>query len=154
MPATPRDGWETEPRELDEVRPGLDVGSPLSVPAGRYALVVTLDASLARVFPPPPPARHLVLDLRDAYMEREDEVVEVVGQVVSTLADGGRVLVRCAMGLNRSGLIAAGTLIALGTDPDAAIAELRAVRHPDMLGNDAYVGWLTTDAVRLLRAAS
>jgi hypothetical protein len=42
--------------------------------------------------------------------------------------DGKRVLVHCAAGINRSGLLSAAALIRSGEDPDDAIATVRAAR--------------------------
>jgi hypothetical protein len=53
-----------------------------------------------------------------------------------------RLLVRCQMGWNRSGLIAAGILIAEGHDPQNVIETIRDVRGPDALGNVSFVDFL------------
>jgi len=51
----------------------------------------------------------------------------------------GRVLVTCAMGVNRSGMIAALGLCRIGLAPQEAIDLLRAMRDPVVLCNEQFV---------------
>lgn len=55
---------------------------------------------------------------------------------------GQTCLVHCQAGLNRSGLIAATTLIERGATPDEAISLLRAKRSPLVLCNETFENWL------------
>lgn len=52
---------------------------------------------------------------------------------------GNRVLITCAMGLNRSGVVTAMTLRQLGFDPDEAIEMVRAARGQLALCNPRFV---------------
>ena len=60
-------------------------------------------------------------------------------------ASGRRVLIRCAGGMNRSGLLVGLTLVRSGFSPDEAIEMIRERRHRWALNNQAFV--------ELLRAA-
>lgn len=71
---------------------------------------------------------------------------EIANQVVSALERGGKVLVHCQAGLNRSNLIAALALIKRGRTPTEAIALLREKRSPVVLCNQAFEHWLLTEA--------
>jgi len=81
----------------------------------------------------------------------EDEVDpkarSVAGFVAALIASGNRVLIHCTQGLNRSGLLAALTLMHMGRTPVDAIETVREARGRDeegfgALGNDAFVRWL------------
>ncbi|HEY2220504.1 protein-tyrosine phosphatase family protein [Actinomycetospora sp.] len=67
-----------------------------------------------------------------------DTLVALADLVRSMRAAGKRVLVHCAAGINRSGLLAAASLIREGTDPDDAIATVRAARA-GALNNPEFV---------------
>ena len=70
----------------------------------------------------PLPTRHVPLALRTAV------------EVARLWAHGSRILVTCAMGRNRSGLISALALMELGHSADAAIAAVRKAR-PNAIDN-------------------
>lgn len=55
-----------------------------------------------------------------------------------------RILVHCAAGLNRSGLIVALALCKLGISPPQAIQILRAKRHPAVLRNRRFEAYVLT----------
>ena len=57
-------------------------------------------------------------------------------------AAGRRVLVRCAGGMNRSGLVTAMTLMNAGHSADAAIALVRSGRSEWALSNSSFVAYL------------
>lgn len=57
-------------------------------------------------------------------------------------ASGRRVLVRCAGGMNRSGLITAMVLMRAGHSADAAISLVRKGRSEDALSNSSFVRYL------------
>ncbi len=68
-----------------------------------------------------------------------------LGQWVAQLVESGlTVQVLCAAGLNRSGLIVARALIAMGHDPEKAIEMIRAKR-PQALHNSVFVEWLLSE---------
>jgi protein-tyrosine phosphatase len=76
---------------------------------------------------PPPTAR----EVRDARAAGH--------QVAGFLRAGKRVLVTCAMGLNRSGLVAGLALMeAYGMDADSVIRAIRGSRSPDALNNHYF----------------
>jgi hypothetical protein len=54
-------------------------------------------------------------------------------------ASGRRVLIRCAGGMNRSGLLVGLTLVRSGFSPDEALDMIRERRHPWALNNRAFV---------------
>jgi protein-tyrosine phosphatase len=59
---------------------------------------------------------------------------------------GRRVLVHCWAGLNRSGVVTARALMAMGTSVTEAIAAVRESRGPYALSNRAFVEWLYEEA--------
>lgn len=66
-----------------------------------------------------------------------------LADVVSAALDrGGKVLVHCQAGLNRSNLVTALALIKRGRAPAEAIALLREKRSPVVLCNQAFEAWL------------
>jgi protein-tyrosine phosphatase len=71
--------------------------------------------------------------------EAIDELGEAVAGHVRT---GARVVVNCAAGRNRSGLLVARALIALGHPAAEAIRLVRAARGPHALSNRGFVRWL------------
>lgn len=78
-----------------------------------------------------------------------ESLLEAVACVLIGL-DDGKTLVHCQAGLNRSGLVAALTLMALGMTPDEAVELLREKRCDAVLCNPAFARWLHTDAAREL----
>ena len=52
----------------------------------------------------------------------------LVGQIADLLRDGRKVVVHCRAGIGRSGMVTAGTLIALGFESDAAIEQVSIYR--------------------------
>lgn len=72
--------------------------------------------------------------------------VKTIALAVATLLEQGRkVLVTCKMGWNRSGLVAAETMILSGVPPLVAIATIRRRRGGLALSNPAFVHALVTD---------
>lgn len=78
--------------------------------------------------------------------------------VQRALATGGRVLVTCFMGVNRSAFVAALAMIRYyGLRPAEAIAQVRALRRPELtavgvLSNQTFVdALLSTPRMRLVR---
>lgn len=73
-----------------------------------------------------------------------EQLHELADGVVAALSRGGKVLVHCQAGLNRSNLVAALALIKLGRTPADAIALLRERRSSVVLCNRAFFRWLLT----------
>lgn len=71
-----------------------------------------------------------------------EQVEELASGVAQRLRDGQTVLVHCQAGLNRSGLLAARTLIELGKTPAESVALLRESRSPIVLCNEAFENWI------------
>ena len=75
------------------------------------------------------------------------ETLAVTAQTVAAEVDAGRkVLVRCAAGLNRSGLVVATVLVLDGWSGQDAIGRVRA-RRRGSLDNPSFERWLVEDAV-------
>jgi len=73
-------------------------------------------------------------------LEREVREALTVGAKVSRrLRRGKAVLVTCAQGRNRSGMVAAIALIMAGADANEAITRIRKARGPMALSNPAFV---------------
>ena len=136
---------------LSEVVKGLFVGS--KPPPGRHAGVdVIVLAAMeyqpsAALFPGTEVLR-VPLDDDPSRPLREDEVADALkagGRVARRLLAGRRVLVTCAMGLNRSGLVAALAMHEVhGMSADEIITKLRLARGAWALSNPNFE--------RLLRA--
>ncbi|UUX50442.1 hypothetical protein NUH88_01845 [Nisaea acidiphila] len=60
--------------------------------------------------------------------------------LVQRLKHGGRIMIHCRAGFGRSGMIAARLLIACGSDPDLAVATVRAAR-PGAIETPAQLDW-------------
>ena len=91
------------------------------------------------------PASWGIEERRFGFPDRQ--VIEEYVPVIHDLADwahdrwssGKRVLIRCAGGMNRSGLLVALTLMRSGLTSDEAIALIRDRRHPWALNNRSFV---------------
>lgn len=128
-----------------EVVPGLFVGSK---PApGRYP---DLDVIVLAAEEYQPPAHlfpdvevlHAPLDDAPDRLMRDDEIataMRAADRVARRLRAGRRVLCSCAMGLNRSSLVAAIALHDVhGMSPDAIVARIRRARGPWALSNPNF----------------
>jgi len=134
-----------------EVIPGLFVGS--KPPPGRHACVDVIVLTAVEHQPPAnqfPGAEVIHAPIDDAPNRpmREDEIVtatKAAGRVARRLRAGRRVLVTCAMGLNRSALVAALAMHEIyGMSADEIIARIRRARGSWALSNPNFE--------RLLRA--
>lgn len=87
---------------------------------------------------------HLVYRIPDGTLHADElaRVKAIADQVAAAVTEGGRVLVRCQAGYNRSGLVVAFALIALGHTPADAVALIRAKRSPHALFNSHFLGYL------------
>ena len=64
------------------------------------------------------------------------------GRVLGSLRRGERVLIHCAAGLGRTGMLAARLLTELGMSPDDAIRRVRATR-PGAIETEAQAAWVS-----------
>ena len=75
---------------------------------------------------------------------------EALTREISGLANefkqNGPTLVHCTLGLNRSALVVALSLIMSGWSVNAAIDMLREKHHPQLLKNDTFVEFLHTQS--------
>jgi protein-tyrosine phosphatase len=128
-----------------EIVPGLFVGSKPS--PGKHGDV---DAIVLAAMEYQPPAHlfpgaeviHVPLDDAPGRRMREDEIADATraaGRVARRLRAGRRVLVTCAMGLNRSGLVAALAMHDVyGMNADEIIKRLRRARGVWALSNPNF----------------
>lgn len=72
--------------------------------------------------------------------ETLSRVKEAARKVHLARRQGKRVLVACAMGLNRSGLVTGLALRLAGASPEHAVSMIREARGPDALSNEAFEG--------------
>ncbi len=115
-----------------------------AVVGGEFDLVVTLIDQAGHG--PPPGVEHHVLAIPDGPLT--DAQLVAVGEAAARVAEGvsaGRAtLVRCRVGFNRSGLVVAMALVALGLDTAAAIELVRRRRSARALNNELFVQYLHT----------
>jgi hypothetical protein len=74
----------------------------------------------------------------DGPAPRPDDLEQVVGWTLEHWAAGRRVLVRCQLGLNRSGLVVGRVLVDSGVDPERAVALIRNARGSRALYNQTF----------------
>lgn len=124
-----------------EIVPGLWQGGDAISPVGRFDHVVTLCAwGEERTPGPPDQTEWFIAD--GPLPEPEEHIWEVAEEVRERLERGEQVLVRCQMGINRSGLIVAATLLLHGWTAEEAVERIRRHRDPLALSNPHFVEWL------------
>lgn len=77
-------------------------------------------------------------DIPNQEATRAWEAIETL--IVQRLKHGGRIMIHCRAGFGRSGMMAARLLIACGSDPDLAVATVRAAR-PGAIETPAQLDW-------------
>lgn len=133
----------TEP--WDEIVDGLWMGGDHASPVGRFDHVVSLCAWGEATCPGPAGQTEWFID--DALEIPDDERIREIAREVSDRLDAGEtVLVRCQMGMNRSGLIVGAVLVERGWEPQEAIRRIRERRDPLALSNPTFAAWLLTHA--------
>lgn len=126
-----------------EIVPGLWMsGSRADIPAGDFDRVLTLCAERNEKVAVPGDTEEHAWRIVDAELEDPDRVREWAHRISGWMAAGETVLVRCAAGLNRSGLVIARALIEQGMSPRDAVLLVREQRRPDALNNPWFVEWL------------
>jgi protein-tyrosine phosphatase len=130
---------------VNEIVPGLYVGS--KPPPGRYAGIDTIVLAAIEYQPPAvlfPETQVVHVPLNDDPTQpmREDEIAlatKAAARVACLLRAGRRVLVTCAMGLNRSALIAALAMHEVHRmSADEIIGRLRRARGSWALSNPNF----------------
>ena len=139
-------------RPFDFIVPNVAQGSypALKGEAFKHAdiLVLAAEEHQARGLKPPPGKQIVRLGFDDdIYRPIPREVGKIfhahAQQLGKAALSGRKVLITCAMGLNRSGLITALTLMhGYRMRPSEAIKLIRARRHADCLCNPMFEQWL------------
>jgi hypothetical protein len=94
---------------------------------------------------------HLLDDV--PWLDDPASIDELGMRAAEAIGDGRRVVVNCAAGLNRSGLVVGRALIERGVRPAEAIRLVRAARGPHALSNVAFARWLLIDCTPRALAA-
>jgi protein-tyrosine phosphatase len=132
----------TDAENVTKIRSGLYMGSKDGASEPGFDLVV----SAAEEWKAEPkrgiavmyvPLRDIPFDF-ERYPHEVMELVDVAGRIAEQVRAGRKVLIFCNMGMNRSGLMTALTLLHLGLSPESAINAVRR-RHPCALSNDSFV---------------
>jgi protein-tyrosine phosphatase len=146
IPAPP--GWKMQ---VFEVVPALSIATRLDTSSEYGTLdvdvIVDLEDWEAAWAPPVPLGRLYVSFPMDDGEEVDPKVRQLAVFIASLVTSGRRVLVHCTEGLNRSGVVVARALMAMGLPASDAIDLVRRQRGPSVdgfpaLGNDAFVAWL------------
>jgi hypothetical protein len=133
---------------LAEVAPGLaiadDTVSPTALRADGFDAIY--DVYGRGLHPPPAGAAYVVHRIDDLpWAAVPDSVDGLANEIAGLVHAGRRVVITCSTGLDRSGLIVARALIALGHTPADAIDLVRGARGPRALSNRAFVRYLLLD---------
>lgn len=124
-----------------EIVPGLWQGGDVESPIGQFDHVVSLcpwgeDRN-------PGPVGQTTWFIADGPVPEPEAQIWTLAEDVSDRLDRGEsVLVRCQMGMNRSGLIVAATLLLRGWPIENALREIRDRRDPMALSNPHFEDWL------------
>lgn len=123
------------------IRKGLYMGSKDGVDSGDFDMVVS--AAEEWKAEPKRGITTMYVPLRDVpfdFERHENELwslVDTSGIIADRIKQGDKVFIFCNMGMNRSGLLTALTLLHLGATPKSAIAAVRR-RHPCTLSNESF----------------
>lgn len=128
---------------VSQIAPGLWMsGSRAAIAPDRFDRVLTLCRERDERILVPEGSEALAWRIPDAEIEDAEQVRAWSRRIAGWIEDGETVLVRCAAGLNRSGLVVARTLIEQGHAPVEAVRLVRERRRPDALNNPWFVEWL------------
>lgn len=132
--------------DADLVMPGLFMGAkpmPAYYPRLGSIALCAREYQPSAIYFPSVTVLHVPLDddsTRDLKKEELRTVLRAVSTLASLLTSGKTVLVTCAAGLNRSGLVTALTMHrAYGVKADAIIRRIRSARGPWALSNPKFV---------------
>lgn len=136
------------PRPLSEIVPGLYQGRRPKTYVG-YDLVVSCEEHLARK----PMADYRGVTIHVPMRDEDDfEISRTAVDAASSAAfevvsDGGKVLVHCTGGLNRSSVVTAYVLMGLGYSPRDAVGTIRERHDSYCLCNRAFERWVTGETL-------
>jgi protein-tyrosine phosphatase len=144
--ARPRGGDWLE----DEIRAwrmaGLDVIVSLLTPEEMESLGLQQEAEISQKNG----LEFLSLPIVDRSVPTLDsKTVEILDQIEAALDQGKKITVHCRQGIGRSGLIAASLLVAKGTSPTAAVAQVGKVRRVVVPETPEQRAWIDTFAATL-----
>jgi protein-tyrosine phosphatase len=90
------------------------------------------------------PVVHIYHRMADAELDpgHHTALDSLADEAYRALVGGQKVLIRCQAGLNRSSLVAALTMMHVGSSADRAIEHFRSVRSPYVLCNQSFVDYL------------
>lgn len=121
-------------------RPRWGPAEPVTLPSGFDYVLSLYQWGLQYTLPEG--CERDIITMYDSLQQGFEQVEELASGVADRLANGQVCLIHCQAGLNRSGLIAARTLMLRGHTADEAIALLREKRSPIVLCNDAFEEYL------------
>jgi hypothetical protein len=130
-----------------EVIPGLFQASAAHSPAEMLSMFdVLIDVGGRDRWDGEPDPRYSFHPLDDVPLIADAEMIHTVGERIAALVgEGKHVAVNCLSGVNRSGLLVARALVALGSTPEEAIEAVRTARGPMALSNEGFVRFLLVD---------
>jgi dual specificity protein phosphatase-like protein len=139
------EGYPVEP--YSEVIPGLFLASAAHSPAEMLSIFdVLIDVGGRDRWDGEPDQRYSFHPLDDVPFIADAEMIHNVGERIAALVrEGKHVAVNCLSGVNRSGLLVARALVALGHAPEEAIEAVRTARGPMALSNQHFVRFLLVD---------
>lgn len=151
-------------RPWDEVMPNLWIGGHfcqlygsvdgLCFPGQNFTHVVSLHREADARFKPGHGVEHVYYEIDDDDTEELDAahrtgLDELADAVWWAVWNGEKVLVRCAAGLNRSGLLTGLVLLRFGKSAEEAMALMRKVRSPYVLINHRFAAYLQEAEARM-----
>ncbi len=130
-----------------EVIPGLFLASAAHSPAEMLSMFdVLIDVGGRDRWGGAPDRRYSFHPLDDVPFIDDAEMIHTVGErIASLVSEGKHVAVNCLSGVNRSGLLVARALVALGSTPEEAIEAVRNARGPMALSNQHFVRFLLVE---------
>jgi hypothetical protein len=139
--------YEYPEEPYTEVIPGLFQASAAHSPAEMLSMFdVLIDVGGYDRWEGDPSPRYHFHPLDDVPFIVDDEMIHEVGERIAALVgEGKHVAVNCLSGVNRSGLLVARALVALGYTPAKAIELVREARGPMALSNQHFVRFLMVD---------
>jgi len=144
----PRFGIKEPKFTYDEVIPGLFQGDfpERGVDWTKFDDIVTMTAEDIPAVKLRLGGLWMYVPIWDSTVDDPDAIRVTAKTVADRVAVGKRVLVHCAAGLNRSGIVSARALMYTGYSVTEAIAKVRAARGSYALCNTAFVKWLYAEA--------